>query len=266
LQNTLEVTLFSYFFGFIEWIKSQWIWPPAFCPAPSTPVPDLAVVCGVHADVISAFATIAATLLALGSIFISFQATNKERRFSSITTIKEWFDRNREKFEEITREIDYGPIKYNPFDPADRDKEGKLLSFLSTLNEIAFLVHLGHAKAEDLRQTSLGYWFIRALNDEAIIRTLAQLRVVDRERGHRDEEVFPFLLTVGPKITRVKKHRKIHSRVIKISKQECFIAKVNEALRHPMSPANFTKPASTAGPTAANDATASQAAGGSSSL
>ncbi|MNE46520.1 hypothetical protein D3C80_1408630 [compost metagenome] len=174
-------------------------------------------------------ATALAAIFAYVTIRNSIKATNSERRVSAIVTIKEWYTRSRENFKQVTKELDYGEIDYDPFAPAN-DKEGQLLSFLSTLNEVAFLVEIGHATEEDIRKTSLGYWFTAALSDGATVAALAKLIVADKARGY-ESSVFPFLTQIGPKITGKKGHELVRARAEDMAKDHNFEDGVLKVIR-----------------------------------
>lgn len=181
------------------------------------------------ANVVSAVATALAAIFAYVTIRNSIKAPNSERRVSAIVTIKEWYTRSRENFTDVTKELDYGKIDYDPFAPANK-KEGQLLSFLSTLNEVAFLVEIGHASEEDIRQTSLGYWFTAALSDDATVAALAKLIVADEDRDY-PSSVFPFLTKIGPKITAKDEHELVRERAETMAKDQSFKDKVLDVIR-----------------------------------
>ncbi|MGA1829705.1 hypothetical protein [Rhizobium wenxiniae] len=182
-------------------------------------------VASTTASVVSAMAAAVAAIFA----YFTIHSTKSERRVSALVTIKEWYSRSHEKFGDVTKELDYGTIAYDPF-ARESKKEAQLLSFLSTLNEVAFLVEIGHATEEDIRKTSLGYWFTAALSDNATVAALAKLMVADKARGY-ESSVFPFLTEIGPKITAKQEHKLVRARAEAMSNDQGFKDKVLDVIR-----------------------------------
>jgi len=180
------------------------------------------------ATIASVVSAVAAAIAAVAAYF-TIRSTKNERRVSALVTIKEWYSRSHEKFGDVTKELDYGTIVYDPF-TRESKKEGQLLSFLSTLNEVAFLVEIGHATEEDIRKTSLGYWFTAALSDNATVVALAKLIVADEARGY-ESSVFPFLTQIGPKITGKAGHELVRQRAETMAKDQSFKDKVLDVIR-----------------------------------
>lgn len=209
----------------------NWIFPFFFsCKLAVSSISDTSStnwwnVASTAAGVVSA---VAAAVAAVSS-YLTIRSTKSERRVSALVTIKEWYSRSHEKFVEVTNELDYGTIDYDPFARESR-KEGQLLSFLSTLNEVAFLVEIGHATEDDIRKTSLGYWFTAALSDDATVAALAKLIVADKARGY-ESSVFPFLTQIGPKITGNKAHELVETRAKAMSEDKSFKDKVLSVIR-----------------------------------
>ena len=183
------------------------------------------------AAAVSALATIMIAFLAAFPIWISISSARRERRFNSIDKINEWFDRRRGKFQRLLDEIDVRRIHMDVFNVEYKYKLNEFLSLLSTLNEVAFLVELGNANIKDIRNTSLGYWFTRVLDDFATQDALALLIVADRERGY-DKDVYPYFTRIGPQISGSPKHKLVGQRSVERSKEPEFIAKVREKLIH----------------------------------